>query len=71
MSAVGCTEKHQLLDAFGVATQRLSQTVARYGGSLDLSAIEREQAERVIEEARQVYRQTMAALATHLLQHGC
>jgi hypothetical protein len=68
---VGCTEKSRLLEEYGAATQRLSQAVARYGGSLGLAPVEQVQVEKIIEEARRVYGQTMAALEAHLLLHGC
>lgn len=68
---MSCTEKNRLLQEYSAATQRLSQVVARYGASLGLAPLERVQVEKIVEEARRIYGQTMAALEAHLLLHGC
>lgn len=68
---MSCTGKNRLLDEYSVATQRLAHVVARFGGSLDLPPMERVQLERIVDDARRSYGQTMAALEAHLLLHGC
>lgn len=65
---VNCKEKHRLLEEYDVAAQRLSQTVERYGGVIGTPGVERDQVKRIADEAR---RETMAALQTHRLLHGC
>ena len=65
---VTCKEKHRLLEEYDAAAQRLSQTVERYGGVIRTPGVERDQVKRIADEAR---RETMAALQTHRLLHGC
>ena len=66
--AVNCKEKHRLLEEYGAAAQRLSQTVESHGGVIGTPGVEGDRVKRIADEAR---RETMAALQTHRLLHGC
>jgi len=55
---MNCREKHRLLAEYDVAALRLSHA-------------ERDLAKRVADEASRSCGETMAALQTHLLLHGC
>jgi hypothetical protein len=63
-----CKEKHRLLAEYDAAAERLSQAVERYRGVIGTPGVERDQAKQIVVAAR---RETMAALQTHLLLHGC
>jgi hypothetical protein len=68
---VNCKEKHRLLEGleeYDAARQRLSQAVEGYGGVIGTPGVERDQAKHILDAAR---KETMAALQTHLLLHGC
>jgi hypothetical protein len=64
---MGCQEINRLLEEYDTATVRVLQAFKNVG----TSPRERERWERIADEARRICGETMAAIQSHRLTHGC
>ncbi len=67
MPPMGCQEIHRLLQEYDTAAVSLLQAFEHVGTSPG----ERERWERIAEEARRICGETMRAIQSHRLDHGC